>query len=231
MALYKLCDFIIDIRNHYSYTETICRDYRVNNASADFVIEISEDELALALEKQPDYPKGYHENLCIYRKLCNLLAEKNCFLMHSSVVALEDQGYVFAAHSGTGKTTHSLLWKKRFPSAVIINGDKPLFKLENGAFYAYGTPWCGKEGFQKNTRVKVKAVCFIYQHSANVIERLSPRQCLSCIFDQVYLPPTAKGTERVLSLLDNFLTTIPFYRLGCTISDEAVTTAYNAMKG
>lgn len=231
MALYKLCDFIVDIRNRYPYTEELCRDYRVEGASADFFIEISEDELARSVKELPDYPAAYHEHLCIQRKLCDCLSDVGCFLMHSSVVALEDEGYVFTARSGTGKTTHSLLWAKHFPTASIINGDKPFFKLEQGAFYAYGTPWCGKEGFQKNTRVKIKAVCFLYQHHENVIEPLSPRQCLSLIFDQVYLPSSAGKTENVLSLLDTFLTTVPTYRLGCTISDEAVICAYNAMKG
>ena len=46
--------------------------------------------------------------------------------MHGAVIEYEGNGYMFSADSGTGKTTHILLWRKFLGDKVkIVNGDKP----------------------------------------------------------------------------------------------------------
>lgn len=230
MSLYKIADFIFDIKNKYSYSARLMADYKCScDLPSDFSVEIPESEIDISLKKEPSSGPGYHESLCILRHICSLLSKSDCFLMHSSVVRLNGMGYCFTAQSGTGKTTHSLLWKEAFPGAEIINGDKPIFKYEDSSFYAYGTPFCGKEGFNVNTRVKILAVAFLHQSPENSIRKMTVPEILSQVFEQVYLPQDKSEKEAVLSLLDKFISQVPFYSLGCNITKEAAVLAHKTM--
>ena len=94
----------------------------------------------------------------------------DAFLLHAAVIEVDGLAYAFAAPSGTGKTTHIALWKKFFGDrANIINGDKPIIRFENGTPYIYGTPWCGKEGYNINTKAPLAALCFIERSPENTI--------------------------------------------------------------
>lgn len=230
MALYKIADFIFDIKNKYSYSACLMADYKCpDGLTPDFCIQIPESEIESSLKIDPSLEPGYHESLCILRHICSLLSSRNCFLMHSSVIKSDGKGYCFTALSGTGKTTHSLLWKEAFPGTKIINGDKPIFKYENSSFYAYGTPFCGKEGFNVNTRVKVASVAFLHQSPENSIKKMTVPEIISQVFEQVYLPPDKSEKEAVLSLLDKFISAVPFYSLGCNISKDAAFLAKKVM--
>lgn len=78
----------------------------------------------------PQYSLQYLETLAALRKIADFMPEKDCFLMHGAVVAWKDQGYLFTAPSGTGKSTHLALWKKYLgDQAEVINGDKRFLKL------------------------------------------------------------------------------------------------------
>ncbi len=225
----KLCDIIIGLNIKYEFTRDYLKDYLTSDGDPLFSVSVSEEELNTALEKDPEFPLPYHEVLCLYRKICKELAKENCFMLHSSVVVKDDTAFVFTAKSGTGKTTHSNLWLKNFPDAFIINGDKPLFKFTGDSFTVYGTPWCGKEGYNRNTSAKVSALCFIERGEKNSIRPLKVLEVLSKIFEQVHIPKDKETGEAVLSLLDKFLTIVPSYLLTCNISDEAAIIAEKEM--
>ncbi|MBQ2940628.1 MAG: hypothetical protein IJD97_00180 [Clostridia bacterium] len=230
MLKLKLCDFIFDIRIKYKYTLDFLSDYIVKtDDEAAFTVEVTEEELKSAYEKDPSFPLPYHETLCLYRNICSVIPSCDAFMMHASVVVHEGVAYVFTAKSGTGKTTHSMLWLKNFPGSFIINGDKPIFRLIDGEFYVYGTPWCGKEGYNKNTRAKVGSLCFIQRGKENLIRPMSSKEVLLKIFDQLFLPQDKEMTESTFSLLDKFLRAVPAYVLSCTISDEAAVLAEKTM--
>lgn len=230
MVKIRLCDLLIEVRMKYKYTLDFLEDYITKDeGDVAFSVSVTEDELKSEAEKEPKFPLPYHETLCLYRKICNEISRHNCFMMHSSVVVHEGVAFVFTAKSGTGKTTHSRLWLKNFPGSFIINGDKPLFRLTDDGFYVYGTPWCGKEGYNKNTSAKVSSLCFIERGSENSIRQISIREVLSKIFEQLYIPKDKECGEKVLALLDKFLSTIPSYVLSCNISDEAALLAEKVM--
>ncbi len=222
MERIKLCGYVFDLDNKYNYTKAYVKDYLTSAEKADFYFSVSEEEIENGLKSSASCSKGYVESLCFYRKICFSLADKNCFMMHSSAVFKDGFAFIFAAKSGTGKTTHSRLWLEEFPGSFIINGDKPLFSLEGGIFYVHGTPWSGKERYNQNIKAPVKALCFLEQAKENSIRQLSKKEIVKKIFNQVYFPEDKNTTEKILSLLDLFLEKIPCYLLGCTISSEAV---------
>lgn len=116
-----------------TYMQELCREYETEKAP-ELTIEVTQEDVAREKSEETQYPYGYLESLAFYRKFCEAAVEKNILLFHSSVVAVDGHAYVFTAPSGTGKSTHTSLWRKVFKDrAVMINDDKPLFKIEENA--------------------------------------------------------------------------------------------------
>ncbi len=233
MFYIKIADIIVAIDNKYEYVERLCRDYTVEPVEApDMTVCVSREEIEaeIAVSEFPATP-AYAEGVCIYRNICRPLPELfGAYLMHCAVIEYEGEGYAFAAKSGTGKSTHIALWQKRFGEGVrIINGDKPIMRFIGDRLYAYGTPWCGKEGFNSNASVPIRAICFIERAGENSIKRIEPSDALTRIFHQILSPDTLASVDTLFPLLDRTLTEIPCYVLGCNISEQAAEVAYNGM--
>lgn len=227
----KLADQIIEINHQYEYVKTLCHDYIVKDTPI-FEVYSTEDKILQESKRDKEqFPLCYYESSIIYREICRKMADFNTFLCHAAVVSLDGKGYMFVAKSGTGKSTHIDLWKKLFRDrVVIVNGDKPLIKQKSSNFLAYGTPWCGKEHWNKNMAVPIHGVCFLKQGKKNHIKQLSIHDAVKPLFSQVFLPQNKIQAQKVLSELNVFLKQIPFYQLTCTISEKAVLTAYERMK-
>jgi hypothetical protein len=48
--------------------------------------------------------------------------------------------------------------------------------------------------------------------------------------NQIYRPRDAKGLQITMEYVQKLIETVPMFEMGCTISQEAVEMAYNAMK-
>lgn len=68
-----------------------------------------------------------------------------------------------------------------------------------------------------------------YQAKENKIIRLSEREAYPMLLNQSYRPGSIEKTFRVMELVKK-LVRIPTFSLSCNISDEAVVTAFNALK-
>ncbi len=167
-----------------------------------------------------------------YRKLCTALLSRDAFFLHAAVIEKDGVAFAFSAPSGTGKSTHLKLWKELYGNNVrIINGDKPILRKKNGRFHAYGTPWCGKEGWNENRSAPLGALCFLARGSENRIERLTPNEALQLLLSQLLIPNAPDKVASLLSLSDTLLSEVPAFRLHCNISTEAAALAYTTMKG
>ena len=121
-------------------------------------------------------------------------------------------------------------WHKAFGDSVhVINGDKPIMRFVGDRLYAYGTPWCGKEGFSENASAPLRAICFIERAGENSIREIAPREALSRVFSQILTPDTLEDVDALFPLLDKMLSVVPCYVLGCNISEEAARIAYKGM--
>ena len=234
MVFIKIADITVEIDNKYDYVARLCEKYTVSPTDApDMSVCVSEEEIDEEIAISEITPtRGYAEGICVYRNICKRLPQLfGGYLLHCAVIEYKGEGYAFAAKSGTGKTTHISLWRKRFGSEVkIVNGDKPILRFaDDGRLFAYGTPWCGKEGYNTNGSVPIKAICFIERATENSIKRITPSDGLMCIFHQILTPKTVENLDSFLPLLDRTLTEIPCYVLGCNISLEAAEVAYNGM--
>ena len=160
------------------------------------------------------------------------LVEHGGFYLHSSAVVWEGRAYLFSGDPGMGKSTHTRLWQRVFgPGARVINDDKPALRLIDGVWYAYGTPWCGKDGININERAPVAGVCFLKQAPHNAIRRLESQEALECILKQTiwkFHDPVRLST--VLGHLDRFLKRIPVYELENLPVPEAARLSYDTMR-
>lgn len=172
MFTIRMAEKNIQVNNKYGYIKDYCKNYIVNNVAPDFIVEVSDDEILA--EKSEEYSStiGYLETLAVYRKICERLVDDNIILVHSSVLMVDGQAVMFLAPSGTGKSTHSRLWRQVYGDRVtMINDDKPLVSVRtdnNGTHLTvYGTPWCGKHGIENNTSASVKAIFILKRNEIN----------------------------------------------------------------
>jgi len=231
LFIIKLANINIGINSRFSSLKSFCREYISGADYFDFNVSVTDDEIAAEREiTKGQYSDAYLESVCIYRAICRRLPEYGAFLLHAAVVRLDGEAYAFSAPSGTGKSTHVSLWKDHFGErAEIINGDKPVLRFVDGKLRVYGTPWCGKEGYNKNSDAPLSAICFLEQGKTNIINKLDAAEAVLRVFKQILLPRSEKDADLLFPLLDKMLTTVPCFKLSCNISDEAVTVAYNAI--
>lgn len=228
--IYEIADRRIELKNRYEYTTRFCKEYESADQSSpvDFVVSLTDEELSFEREHSKGYDMDYVENLALYRKLCIAFTADDRFLFHGTVLTYEGKGYLFTGRSGSGKTTHTSLWRKYVPSSAILNGDKPIIAMEGDKLIAYGTPWNGKEGIGYNGKAELCAICFIKQAKENNLEK--KENAVTELMGQLLIPKTRKGVEQTLIFADK-LAHLPVYELNCTISKEAVIASYEGMTG
>ncbi len=239
--IYRFADVNVELCHSYGQIVELCKDYE-SAGQAELSITVTETDIALERHRGEEedrreqrpcrlYSDGYLETLAAYRKLCEALVEKNIVLFHGSVVAVDGVGYLFTAPSGTGKSTHTRLWRERFGSrAEMINDDKPLIRIENGQVTVYGTPWDGKHRLSVNKAVPLRAICVLSRDTENHIQRVSPKEVFPQILQQCNRPFAPDKVCKTLSLLQQMIKTVSCYRLGCNMESEAAQIAYEAMK-
>lgn len=155
------------------------------------------------------------------------------FYLHASAVVLDGKAYLFSGHPTAGKSTHTRLWQQVFgPGAVVINDDKPALRRIDGVWYAYGTPWCGKDGINTNAKAPVAGVCFMKKAQENKIRRLNTMEAMQRVMSQtIYKFQDAEKLDRMIRNLDLFLREIPVYELENRPEPAAALLSHAVMSG
>ena len=231
MALYRIADFIMDIKSRYQHIPRQCAAYLAPEGSVpDFTIEVSEEEIDASLTASGHSSRGYHESICAYRHIATEILQHGGMVMHAAVVGYDGGAYAFSAKSTTGKSTHISLWRECFGESVtVINGDKPILRIRDGKVYAYGTPWCGKEGWNTNTSAPLTALCFLERSPENYIHPLDTSEAFNRIVHQLIRPRDAAQMDLTLQFTDLLLRTVPTFVLGCNISHEAAELSFRTL--
>lgn len=234
MARYKIADVLFEFFAKYKYSEKLLENYLYHGEEMpQLKIDISAEDIKFEDKGGHGFPEYYSECLAVYRKLSNYILENaNGMLFHCSAIAVDGEAYLFSAPSGTGKSTHTALWRELLgEKAVMINDDKPIIRFTDGAFYVYGTPWDGKHRLSTNTRAKIKAVCVLKRGTENKIEKISAGEMLISAMSQTVLPETKDLMEKFLTFLEKLLGSVDLYKLHCNVSLEAAELSYKTMSG
>jgi len=231
MFTLRVAEHNFRIDNQYSYVLNMSRDYIIDDDVSAPLLSATQSEIERERDELYDSSPGYLESLAIYRKMCESLIEADCILFHASALSIDGSGVMFTAKSGTGKSTHSRMWRERFGDRVtMINDDKPILKVGEDGVVVYGTPWCGKHGLQKNTSVKVKAICLLERGEKNSIAPLETIEAFPTLFSQTYRPSDEKLMRSTIHLVGKLSSAVKLFRLRCNISHEAAQCAYEMMK-
>ena len=235
MRVYRIAEMNIAVEAIYEKTYDYLEDYQVDSGEYELYIAPTEEmirhEAELGEELHGTSGSMYIcEAVAILRVICDYIINKGGFFLHCSCLMYRGEAIVFTAPSGTGKSTHSALWRKYLGEEVrMINDDKPLVRERDGRFVIYGTPWKGKHGIGENISAPIKAVVFLRQAPENKAEKLDPITALSLILQQTVLPTKKQDLSLLLDMLGRMLESVQLIRLGCTISEEAVQTVHRAI--
>lgn len=240
--IYKIADKIIEINSIYPDVHDYCREYRYDG-EPDFTVSTTQADIAYERQKSArediaegrtvqNWQDGYLEELAVYRKIAEKMPYFHTFLFHGSAVAVDGKAYLFTARSGTGKSTHTRLWREYLGSrAVMVNDDKPLIKVSEDGITVFGTPYNGKHRLGNNIAVPLKAVCIIERAEVNRITQISAADAYTMLLQQVYRPSDSAALAKTLTLIDRLAQNVRLYRLGANMDISAAEVAYNTMKG
>ena len=228
-----LAEKIINIKTDSPFAERFCADFITNKTEVDIFAKAEKEEVLREIEEAEVRTSfDYAEILCIYRHIAEALPLYSRFVMHGACLKYGENAYIFTAPSGTGKTTHLRLWQKHLGDKVsVINGDKPILKIENGVVTVFGTPWAGKENLRSNDSAPLKAICILKRGKENKIYKVNPREHFATLLNQIYLPKNEAAARKNLELFSQLISIVPVYVLECDISETAVKTSFEALTG
>ena len=237
---YEIARLTVQIESIYTLVHHYCKAYMTQKPTQ-FTITISQadidfERIKSAREDQieglpiQDHSDAYLETLAVYRKLANRMLQENTLLFHGSAIAVDGQAVLFTAKSGTGKSTHTKLWRDLFGDrAVMVNDDKPLLRILEDGVLVCGTPWDGKHRLSTNCALPLKAICILERGEENVITPISPKEALPMVLQQSFRPDNPAGVARLLQVVNDISGKVAFYRLRCNMEPEAAKVAYEGM--
>lgn len=230
--IYNIAGLNVDMEPRYPRMQRQSEGYITDNkGDVNIKIRLSDEYLKRRREENPHLDLEMCEYIWMGSEFYNCLPEFGGFLLHASAVVHENKAYLFSAPCGTGKSTHTSLWLKRFDDAYILNDDKPAIRLTKDGFFVYGTPFSGKTELNVNKKVPLGGICALERGNTNYIEKMDTEEALFRILNQTVRPYDERKMEILLKLLDKLIETMPIYKLHCNMDIEAVDVAYNGMKG
>ena len=239
-GLYIIADRIVKIDSIYSRVHRSCREYvlsekKSGSCSPDISILTSEADIAYEKSRSrsgESFPDDYYEELAVHRKLSTAMLDFDTFLFHGSCVAVDGKAYIFAAPSGTGKSTHVRLWREMLGDrAVMVNDDKPYLRVTSEGVLAYGTPYNGKHHLGSNICVPLKAICVLSRGEENSIKETTKESVYPVLLQQTYRPESAEDLKKTLALLDKLTFSVKLYTLKCNMEPDAARVSYEGMHG
>ena len=180
--------------------------------------------------KRRKFTGPFLERATIQRRMAEALLERNTILLHGSTVGLDGYAYLFTAPCGTGKSTHTRLWRQVFGDrAVMVNDDKPFLQLTENGVMAFGSPWCGKHGLHTNISLPLKGICILRRGPENRIQRAVPETYLEFLMKQSLIPEDAELAEKAKDLISRLIQTVPVWEMECNKNEDAALVSYGAM--
>lgn len=235
MPIYDIAGLKVDMALHGGRTDKQAVPYLADDQSegqhADICINVDDKYVEQAMKEHPELNQDDWKYMLTGSEFYTAVLKFDGILLHSSCIVVDGVAYAFSADSGTGKSTHTQLWLKRFGDrAHILNDDKPCIRKIDGKIYACGTPWSGKYDYSTPEVVPLGGICFLERSKTNFIKKADSKKAVYNIFSQTVRRLGAKDMEKLFDVIEDIFKLVPLYEFGCDISDEAVDTSYNAMK-
>ena len=112
--IYRIADKNIKISSLFPFIHVYCEEYETDG-EADFEIGITEEDIrAERREVQTEITDDWLEISAVYRKIAEIMPTYDTLMIHGSAISVDGECYLFIAKSGTGKSTHTRLWREKF---------------------------------------------------------------------------------------------------------------------
>jgi len=239
----KIAGQVAEVSSLFDSSRDYCRKY-LTEEKTDFFATVTRDDLAFeqaallaeALQEgmRPRvFTEPFLDRAAIQRAVAEHLFEKDTLMVHGSLVAVDGEGYLFmAAKCGTGKSTHTRLWRQAFGDrAVMVNDDKPFLRIGAEGVLAFGAPWSGKHGLDTNITVPLKGICLLERGQENRIRPAGVEELLHTLTKESYCPLDESKHRRHRELAGILAKKVPLWRMECSIHEDAARMAYEAMGG
>lgn len=143
--------------------------------------------------------------------------------IHSSVLTYRLGAVLCLGESGTGKSTHTRLWREHIEGAGLLNDDSPFVRITAGEARVYGSPWSGKTPCYRNLDYPIRGFMRLSQGPRNEIRSLGVLQAYGAL--QPSCPPSFMHDERLFDatnhLLSELLRRVKAWHLSCLPNVEA----------
>lgn len=179
--------------------------------------------------KRRAFTPPFLERTAIARKMAAFLLCRDVLYLHGSTVAVDGRAYLFTAPTGTGKSTHTRLWRQLLGDrAVMVNDDRAFLYIGTDSVTAYGSPWSGKHGLDTNMAAPLAGICILRRGQENQIGRITADDAFDFLLSQSFLP-APDSEQTVEALAHNLCTHVPLWHMACTKDIDAAQMAYDAM--
>lgn len=203
-----------------------CRDYRTESAlPADIVIRREGYRRSAWPTLNGDYMAYMESGIQFYVGLLGF----HGLMLHASAVEYEGRAYLFSGPCGAGKSTRTRLWRDQF-GAVIFNDDKPALRRMEEGWYAYGTPWCGKDGINQNRKAPLGGICFLQRDDAHIqIRPVETLEAIRSLMSQTLYQLWPQQMDRLLPLVEGLVTEIPIFEMSGPPNEETAALCRDTM--
>ena len=238
--LMKVAGHTGQITSLFESTRDYCRNY-LAAGEPDFDIVVTGEDLTFEQEalRQEALEEGirvrtftdpFLERTAIQRKYAEFLFDKKVLMTHGSTVAVDGKAYLFTARCGTGKSTHTRLWRQVFGSrAMMVNDDKPFLTITETGILACGSPWSGKHGLDSNITVPLQGICILERGKENRIHRISPEEALPMLLHQSYCPLDMEKHRQFEALVRILAERVPLWHMCCNMDRSAAEVSHREM--
>ena len=238
----KIAGQVAAVSSLFESTRDYCRCYLTGEKTEFSVAVTREDveferEASLAEARQEgfrirNFPEPYLERSAIQRKIAEHLFDSDTLLFHGSAVAVDGEGYLFTAKSGTGKSTHTRLWREVFGDrAVMVNDDKPFLQITQTGVLVCGSPWSGKHGLDTNITLTWKGICLLERGRENRIRKVEPKEAMPMLFKQSSPPLDPGRLPKYRELVEALGSKTALWHMECNKDPQAAMVSYEAMSG
>ncbi len=151
--------------------------------------------------------------------------------IHSSVLVKDGGAVLCLGESGTGKSTHTRLWREHIEGTTLLNDDSPIIRLVDGVPTAFGSPWSGKTPCYRNLNFPIRGFIRLSQAPYNKIHRLSVLNAIGALLPSC--PPAFAYDDSlqdsICDTLSDMISHVPVFHLECLPDAAAAELSYNTI--
>ena len=237
----EIAGLAVGVQPLFQSTREYCKPY-LTEKEAEFFVTVTPEDLVFQQEllereaveeglKIRKFTDPFLERATIQRRVADRLLSQDTLMLHGSTVAVDGNAYLFTGPCGTGKSTHTRLWRELFGQrAVMINDDMPFLQITPNGVLAYGSPWSGKHGLATNICAQLQGICFLQRGVENEIHPITPGQGNAAVRRQMHTPVDETLQNKAISLADRLTEAVPLWQMRCNMQPEAAEVSYRAMR-